>query len=82
MNQATFSIPFSEFNPTVIARIKAIIGDTGRDFDVFIRLKAKETSLETKQRIEESMREIERGENLISFTPDEYERLIKQLSKP
>ena len=80
MVQATFTISGSEFNTDIIEKIKYFINGSSQDFEVFIRVKSKESDVEMRQRIEKSMNDVENGANLISFTPNEYENLVKQLS--
>jgi len=80
MNQATFSIPGSEFNEEIFERIKNLLGIDRSEFDVFIRVKRKETPAQMKKRIEESIQNIEKRENLITFTGQEYEQLVQKLS--
>ena len=80
MVQATFTISGSEFNTDIIEKIKHFINGNSQDFEVFIRVKSKESDVEMRQRIEKSMNDVENGANLISFTPNEYENLVKQLS--
>ena len=80
MVQATFTISGSEFNTDIIEKIKHFINGSSQDFEVFIRVKSKESDVEMRQRIEKSMNDVENGANLISFTPNEYENLVKQFS--
>ena len=80
MVQATFTISGSEFNTDIIEKIKYFINGSSQDFEVFIRVKSKESDVEMRQRIEKSMNDVENGANLISFTSNEYGNLVKQLS--
>ena len=80
MVQATFTISGSEFNAEIIEKIKNFISGNSPDFEVFIRVKSKESDAEMRQRIEKAMNDVENNANLISFTPNEYDNLVKQLS--
>ena len=80
MIQATFTISGSEFNADIIEKIKNLVNGNSSDFEVFIRVKSRESDVEMRQRIEKSMNDVENGANLISFTPNEYDNLVKQLS--
>lgn len=80
MMQATFTISGSEFNADIVEKIKNFVNGNSQDFEVFIRVKSKESDVEMRQRIEKAMNDVENGANLVSFTPNEYENLVKQLS--
>ena len=80
MGQTTFSISGSEFNEELFLRIKNLLGLEIADFEIFIRVKRKETKTAMNRRIEESIQNIEKGENLIKFTGQEYEQLVQKLS--
>jgi hypothetical protein len=70
MVETTFkSTSISEFNKGLIEKIRS------KNKTKFI-----ESQAETNRRIEQAIEETERGENLISFTGEEYEALVKQLS--
>ena len=79
MIQATFTISGSEFNTEIIEKIKNFVNGNSHDFEIFIRVKSKESETETRQRIEKAMNDVENGANLISFTPNEYQNLVKEL---
>ena len=79
MIQATFTISGSEFNTEIMEKIKNFVNGSSHDFEVFIRVKSKESETEMRQRIEKAMNDVENGANLISFTPNEYQNLVKQL---
>ena len=81
MVQATFTVSGSDFNADVFEQIKAFINSKGQDFEVFIKIKPKESPKEMRQRIENAMDDTEKGINLINFTGDQYDSLIKKLSK-
>ena len=78
MVQAVFNISSSDFDQQLFDKIKSFI--EGRDSDIQVRIKHKESHAEMRKRIEQSMDETVRGENLISFTGVEYEELVKNLS--
>ena len=46
-----------------------------------MRIKREESREEMRRRIEQAIEETERGENLISFTGEECETRVKNLSK-
>ncbi len=81
MVQATFTVSGSDFNADVFEQIKAFINNKGQDFEVFIKIKPKESSTEMRKRIENAMDDTEKGINLINLTGDDYNSLINQLSK-
>ena len=62
MKQATFTISGLEFNNDVVEKIKSLFNGNEQDFEIFIRVNAKETQKEINQRIEEAARELERNE--------------------
>ena len=67
MIQATFTISGSDFNTDIIEKIKNLIIGNSQDFEVFIRVKTKETDDEMRQRIETAMNDVEHGANLITL---------------
>ena len=71
----------SEFNSDLIKRINALLNGNIKDFEFQIRIKARESREEMRRRIEESIENIERGENLVEFSPEEYETLVQKLSQ-
>jgi len=80
MVQATFTVSDTEFNAELVERIKSIFAVKGQQFDVVIRVKRKETPQEAKERIDQSIENIERGEQLVTFYGEEFEALAAQLS--
>jgi hypothetical protein len=80
MVQATFTVSGKDFTPDVFEQIRQFVNGNGQDFDVFIKVKTKESREQMRQRIEKAMDDTEKGINLINFTSDEYENLIKKLS--
>jgi low affinity Fe/Cu permease len=81
MVKATFTISGSDFNADIFEQIKAFINGKGQNFEVSINVKTKETREEMRERIEKSMEDVEKGINLIHFTGEEYEDLVKNLVK-
>lgn len=71
MVQATFTVSGSDFNADVFEQIKAFINSKGQDFEVFIKIKPKESPNEMRKRIENAMDDTEKGINLIHFTGDD-----------
>ncbi len=78
MVQAIFNISSSDFDQSLFDKIKSFV--EGKDSEIQVRIKRKESREEMRRRIEEAMDETERGENLISFTSDEYQALVTKLS--
>lgn len=78
MVQATFNVSSIDFDQTLFDKIKSFI--EGNDSEIQVRIKRKESREEMRRRIEQAMEETVRGENLISFTGEEYEALVKNLS--
>ena len=78
MVQAIFNISSTDFDQILFDKIKSFI--EGNDSEIQVRIKRKECREEMRRRIEQAMEETVRGENLISFTGEEYEALVKNLS--
>ena len=78
MVQAIFNISSTDFDQILFDKIKSFI--EGNDSEIQVRIKRKESREEMRRRIEQAMEETVRGENLISFTGEEYEALVKNLS--
>ncbi len=78
MSNITLNISSEEFNIETINKIKSLFN--GRDFDISIRAKEKETREQMRTRIEKALNDTETGENLINFSAVQYEHLVKQLS--
>ncbi|MBC7775801.1 MAG: hypothetical protein H7246_10245 [Phycisphaerae bacterium] len=81
MTQATLNVTGAEFNSDLIERIKFLLNGNIKDFDFQIRIKTKESGQEMRQRIDESIENIERKSNLVEFSPEEYEELTQKLSQ-
>lgn len=80
MVQATFTVSDTEFNAELVERIKSVFAVKGQQFEVFIRVKRKETSQEAKERIDRSIENIENGEHIVAFSGEEFDALVGQLS--
>ncbi len=78
MVQATFNISSNDFDQRLFDKIKSFI--EGNDAEIQVRIKRKESRDEMRYRIEQAMEDTVKGENLISFTSEEYEVLVKNLS--
>jgi len=81
MTQATFNVNGAEFNNDLIERIKFLLNGNIKDFEVQIRIKTKESRQAVRQRIDQSIENIERKSNLVAFDPEEYEELTQKLSQ-
>lgn len=81
MVQATFTVSGNDFTPDVFEQIKQFINGSGQDVEIFIKVKTKESRELMRQRIEQSAAEMERGENVISFSGEEFENLLETLSR-
>jgi excinuclease UvrABC nuclease subunit len=79
MVQAVFNVSSKDFDQSLFDKIKSFI--EGNDSEIQVRIKRKESRAESRRRIEQAMDETLRGENLISFTGEEYESLVKNLTK-
>ncbi len=75
MVQATFTMSGDDFTADMFERIRQFI--QGGDYEVFIKVKVKATKGEMRRRIEQSAAEMERGENVISFSGEEFENLLE-----
>ena len=80
MVQATFTVSGNDFTSDVFEQIKQFVNGNGQDMEVFIKIKNKESREEMRRRIEKAMDDTEKSVNLMSFTPDEYDNLVKKLS--
>ncbi len=81
MTEATLNVTGSEFNSELIKKINVLLNGNIKDFDFQIRIKPKESREEMRHRIDQAIENIERGENLIEFSPEEYEALVQKLSQ-
>jgi hypothetical protein len=81
MVQATFTVSCSEFNCDLVEKIKFLLKEQGQNFEIFIRVRAKESQEDMKKRIEEAALELEQGDNTVFFSPTEFETFAQKLSK-
>ena len=80
MVRATFTVLGSDFTPDVFEQIRQFVNGNAKDVEIFIKIKNKESREEMRRRIEKAMDDTEKSINLMSFTPDEYDNLVKKLS--
>ena len=80
MVQATFTISGADFNAEIFEQIKNFINSKGQNFEVFIKIKTTESREEMRSRIEQSAAEMERGENTVFFTGEEFETFLEKVS--
>jgi low affinity Fe/Cu permease len=80
MVQATFTVSGSEFNAQIFEQIRQFISNSGKEFEVMIKVKTKETPEEMRLRIEKAMDDTEKGINLIHFSGNDYEELVQKLT--
>ena len=80
MINATFTLSGTDFDTALVEKIKNLLNGNGKNFEIFIHVKAKETRTEMRERIETSMEDVENGQNLIEFSPEAYENLLQTLS--
>lgn len=81
MLHATFRISGSELTTDFLEKIKSLFIGDSKDFDVIISVKPKESPEAQKLRIDRSIENIERRENLVAFSSEEYDSLVRQLSR-
>ena len=79
MIQATFKVSAEDLTSDLLEKIKSLFPD--KNFEVDISIKPKETLAEAKERIDRSIENIEQNKNLVAFSPEEYEALVRKLSK-
>jgi len=81
MLQATIKISGSELTSEFLEKIKSLFTGDSKDFEVTISVKPKETPEAAKLRIDRAIESVERKETLVAFSPEEYETLVRQLSR-
>ncbi|MEN9613403.1 MAG: hypothetical protein RLZZ628_4217 [Bacteroidota bacterium] len=79
MIQATFTFSGAEFNHDLIDKIKKIFQGDDQNIEIFIRVKTKESTDAHRKRIENAAQELERGENTVLLTGNEFESLDLQI---
>ncbi len=77
MVQATFTVSGNDFTPDVFEQIRQYVNGSGRDVEIFIKIKDKEPREQMRRRIEQSAAEMERGENIVSFSGDAFENFLE-----
>lgn len=80
MVQATFTVSGNDLTSDVFEQIKQFVNGSERDLEVFIRIKDKEPREQMRRRIEQSAAKMERRENVISFSGEEFENFLETLS--
>ncbi len=80
MLQATIKISGSELSAELLDKIKSLFTGDSSDFEVTISVKPKESAEAANLRIDRSIENIEEQKNLIAFSPEEYDTLVRQLS--
>ena len=80
MVQATFTVSGNDFTSDVFEQIRQFVNGNAKDVEIFIKIKNKESREQMRRRIEKAMDDTEKSVNLMSFTPDEYDNLVKKLS--
>jgi hypothetical protein len=84
MVETTFKITsLAEFNEGLIDKIRTFVNGGDVEITVNVRSKKKikplKSQVETNREIVKAMQEAERGENMVTFTSQEFDALIKQL---
>ena len=84
MVETTFKITsLAEFNEGLIDKIRSFVNGGDVEITVNIRSKKKVKPLksqeQTNREIEKAMQEAERGENMLTFTSQEFDALIQKL---
>jgi low affinity Fe/Cu permease len=79
MIQASFTISSSDFNAEIFEKIKSLLNGNGREYEVSIKVKPKETREEMRQRIEKSAATMERGENIVHVAGEDFDNFMNQL---
>ncbi len=83
MVQATFTISAEDFNDEIFDKIKTYL--KGQQAFVTISIQKepsaspkKETREEYFEKLDKSIAELERGENIVSFTVEEFQKFTKK----
>ena len=84
MVETTFRITsLAEFNEGLIDKIRSFVNGSDVEITVNVRSKKKIRPLnsqeETNKQIVQAMQEAERGENMVTFTSQEFDALIHKL---
>lgn len=83
MIQATFTISAEDFNDEIIGKIKEYLKGQHASVTISIQREPaaapkKETREEYFAKLDKSLAELERGDNLVAFTVDEFQKFIKK----
>jgi len=81
MLQATFTVSGAELTGELLEKIKSLFHGDSTNFEVTISVRPKEDPESARARIDRSIENIENQNNLVALSPDEYEAVIKQLSR-
>jgi ERCC4-type nuclease len=79
MLQASITVSGSELTAELLEKIKSLFQGESKDFEVTILVKPKETQEAVNLRINQSIENIEIKKNVVAFSSDEYDSLVKQL---
>lgn len=77
--QATIKINESELDYSFFKKLKTLF--KGGEFEIGIKTQKDLLQEEYRKKIDKSIENIERGENLIEYSGEEFESLITKLSK-
>ena len=81
MLHASITVSGSELTADLLEKIKSLFQGEGKDFEVTISVKPRETREAAVFRINRSIENIEQQKNIIELTGKEYTTLVSQLSK-
>lgn len=81
MLHATFTISSTELTTELLEKIKMLFPKDNKDFEVTISVKPKESPEAAKMRIDQAIENIESGNDPITFSPEEYDKLVHQLNR-
>jgi|APTNR8051073442_1049403.scaffolds.fasta_scaffold00580_10 hypothetical protein len=81
MLQATFTVSGAELTGELLEKIKNLFHGDSTNFEVTISVRPKEDPETARARIDRSIENIENQNNLVALSPEEYETVVKQLSR-
>lgn len=67
MLQATFTISAADLTADFLEKIKALFKGDGKNLEITISVKPKETQEASRLRIDRSIEQIEKGNHLVAF---------------
>ena len=76
---ATITITGAELTGDLLEKIKQLFQNGNSKVNVTISVKSEETQEEVNRRIERSMENIIKRNNLVAFTGEEYEEFVRKL---